>query len=76
MMLTVAEVAARLGVSRTCVYSLVESGRLRHYRIGLGRGAIRVSEEDLTAFLDGCRATGNAGASLPSRPVHLKHLTQ
>lgn len=76
MMLTVVEVAARLKVSRTCVYQLVDSRKLVSCRIGLGRGTIRISEEDLTAFIDSCRAVKTAGASLPERPVQLKHLTQ
>ena len=76
MMLTVSEVAVRLRISRTCVYQLVESGKLSCYRIGLGRGAIRISDEDLTSFVDGCRDNGHARASVPSAPVELKHLTQ
>jgi excisionase family DNA binding protein len=76
MMLTVAEVAARLRMSRTCMYQLIEAGKLSCYRIGLGRGAIRISEEDLAAYVEGCRDTGNAGASMPPGPVRLKHLKQ
>ena len=76
MMLKVKEVAARLCLSPTCVYQLVGSGKLRSQRFGLGRGTIRVSDEDLTAYVDGCRDTKTGEASVPSRPVHLKHLTQ
>jgi excisionase family DNA binding protein len=76
MMITVVEVAARLRMSRACVYQLVHAGRLTSYRIGLGRGAIRISEEDLAAYVEGCRDTGNAGASMPPGPVRLKHLKQ
>lgn len=50
-MLTVSEVADRLRVSPSTVYSLVESGVLECHRIGLGRGTIRVSEEQLQQFL-------------------------
>ena len=76
MMLTVIEVAARLRVSRTCVYQLVERGQLCCHRIGLGRGAIRVSEADLAAYIESCRGAGVKGASLPLDSVELKHLTQ
>ncbi len=76
MLLTVAEVAARLRLSRTFVYQLINSGRLKACRFGVKGGAIRVLEEDLTAYTEDSRETGNAGASLPSRPVRLKHLTQ
>jgi excisionase family DNA binding protein len=54
-MLTVRDVASELSVSATCVYQLIASGKLPCHRIGIGRGAIRVSEVDLAAFLDGCR---------------------
>ena len=77
MLLTVAEVAARLRVSRTCVYQLVNLGRLPHHRIGEEGGAIRISEEDLAAYLDGSRCSGTAGASMPpAAPLELKYLTQ
>jgi excisionase family DNA binding protein len=76
MMLTVVEVAARLRMSRTSVYQLVESGKLGCHRIGIKRGAIRISEEDLASFLDTCRVVAPARASVPSEPVQLKHLTQ
>ena len=46
-LLRVSAVALRLGISRTLVYGLVEKGRLKCYRIGLGRGGLRFSEEDL-----------------------------
>jgi len=49
---TIAEVAKRLRISLACVYALVETGRIPCYRIGVGRGTIRISEEQLQAFLD------------------------
>lgn len=58
-MLTVQDVARELTVSATCVYQLIASGKLPCHRIGIGRGAIRVSEPDLAAFLDACRASAN-----------------
>ena len=51
MCLTVREVAERLRVSQSSVYLLVENGRLAHHRIGARRGAIRISEGDLAAYL-------------------------
>jgi len=50
-MMTVAEVAKRLRVSPACAYALIDAGELACYRIGLRRGVIRVSEEQLQAFL-------------------------
>jgi len=46
--LTVREVAARLRVSTSTVYDLCESGGLAHVRVS---NAIRVGEDDLTAFI-------------------------
>lgn len=54
-MLTVSEVAKRLGVSTALVYQLVAQGRLPCYRIGLRRGAIRFAESDVEAYLVSCR---------------------
>ena len=42
-LLTINDVAARLKISKSLAYALVESGKLVPYRIGLGRGAIVVS---------------------------------
>ncbi len=67
--------AARLEVSPATVYSLVASGRLGHYRVGLGRGAIRISEEHIAAYLLAAER-GVAPLQAPSlaRRINLKHL--
>ena len=54
-MLTVKEVASELGMSATCVYQLVGTGKLVSHRFGIGRGAIRICESDLAAFVDECK---------------------
>ena len=51
-LLKVSQVAARLNCSASTVYALVEGKKLGCHRIGNGRGAIRVSEDDLQAFLE------------------------
>lgn len=48
--MTVAEAARALEVSASTVYQLCRAGRLGHVRVGLGRGAIRISEGDIEAF--------------------------
>src|SRR5215510_3403815 len=56
VMLSVQEVAEQLRCSQALVYGLCAKGRLPHYRIGMGRGAIRILDEDLAAFLECCRS--------------------
>ena len=73
MMLKVSQVAEKLNVSESIVYALIDSGRLACHRIGVGRGTIRVSTEDLDAYLASCRvANGGEPRSAP-RP-RLKHI--
>jgi excisionase family DNA binding protein len=71
--MTVRQVAARLEVSPATVYGLVNAGKLRCFRVGMGRGAIRVSDEHLAEYLKGSEPIAK---SVPA-PVHrprLKHL--
>ena len=72
-MLKVSEVARRLNVSAGCVYELVARGRLPSHRIGVGRGAIRVREEDLSQFLAATRREKGEEAPRLPRP-RLKHI--
>lgn len=72
-MLTVKQVAEKLGVSPTTVYGLCQRRKLRHARVGLGRGAIRIEEKDLQCYLQEAMA-GPEGAQ-PSPPTErFKHL--
>jgi len=72
-MMTVREIAKRLLISPACVYAILEKGELACYRIGVGRGAIRVTEEQLAAYLEK-RQQGRTTVK-PSAPVKLKHLS-
>ena len=54
-MLTVRNVAERLGVSIALVYELAK-GRIPCYRIGIGRGALRFTEKDVEEYLSSCRS--------------------
>jgi excisionase family DNA binding protein len=47
---SVAEAAKELGISRALVYALCARRRLRHERIGLGRGKIVIAEAALQEF--------------------------
>lgn len=45
--LTVKQAAERLSVSPDTIYTLCASGKLRHQRIGAGKGTIRIFPADL-----------------------------
>jgi excisionase family DNA binding protein len=47
----VEEVARRLRVSPSTIYNVVETGEMPCYRIGKGRGAIRIAEAHIQQFL-------------------------
>lgn len=49
--LTVAEAADAMKTSNKLVYALCASGRLRHQRIGTGRGMIRIQRADLAKII-------------------------
>ena len=51
--MTVKQAAERLEVSRSTIYGLVAARKLRCSRIGLGRGAIRITEEQLDEYRRG-----------------------
>jgi excisionase family DNA binding protein len=75
-LLRVGDVAQRLGISRSLVYKLVESGKLLCYRIGAGRGAIRFSECDLQDFILQSRSQDRRIGEKAKRPTRrkLRHL--
>ncbi len=56
-MLTVKQVARRLGISASLVYSWCEQHMLPHYRMGGKgkRGKILIEEAALAAFLQSCK---------------------
>lgn len=51
-LLTVQQVARRLGVSQNTVYSLIRTGQINATKLG---GSTRVSEEDLGRYVGGSR---------------------
>jgi excisionase family DNA binding protein len=73
--MTVKQAAARLEVSVATTYGLIASGKLRCYRIGNGRGVVRIADEHIAEFL---QASAPAAKQLPSPPpprqITLKHL--
>jgi excisionase family DNA binding protein len=72
---TVREVARRLEISISLTYKLIDSGKLRCRRHGLGRGVIRVSEDQLADYLASAESEKRPSQSEPPTPrVRLKHL--
>lgn len=73
-LLTVKEVAEFLRLSRSETYKLIQSKALPHYRVGPGRGAIRVKETDIQEFLE-VRRLGPRKTPAPRLPIgELKHI--
>lgn len=76
-LLTIKEMAVALRVSATTAYQLVEQGKVPCHRVGVGRGAIRIKEEDLVAYLERCRS-GESPVREQRKPVRtsaLQHLS-
>jgi excisionase family DNA binding protein len=55
MFFTVRQVADRLAVAPATIYLLCSQQRIDHIRVGVGRGAIRISAEAVNRFIE--RAT-------------------
>ena len=49
--LTVKQVVARTGFSKSLIYALVQAGKLRAYRGGLGRGTIRIDPASVPTIM-------------------------
>jgi excisionase family DNA binding protein len=73
MLLSIKQVAAKLHLGQTTVYGLCRQRKLRHFRVGLGRGAIRIDERDLEEYLKGAMAGPELVQPLPPRE-RFKHL--
>jgi excisionase family DNA binding protein len=71
----VKEAAFRLDVSPATIYGLVAAGKLRCHRVGLGRGAIRISEDHIVEYLAGAeRKVVLPSVPVPVRSFRPKHL--
>lgn len=65
-------VADMLDVSPSTIYRAIESGALRAYKVGTGKGALRVLGSAIHAYLQECAsaaAVDNAQASVASEEV-------
>lgn len=70
-MMTVEDVARRLKASDSFVYEAIASGRLTHHRLGKGQGGIRVSEQQLSAFLADTERVGKPAEESTRKYRHL-----
>lgn len=61
--LKVKEAAERLSVSEGTIYGLCRDRRLRHVRVGRGRGTIRIPEDALDALVLGVTVQAAEGAA-------------
>jgi excisionase family DNA binding protein len=60
-----AEVAARLGVSRTWLYAAAKAGRIPSIRIGGSDGPLRFVRDDLQRWIEAARAEWTPAATTP-----------
>src|SRR2546423_248600 len=73
---SVKQVATKLNCSDSFVYARIADGSLKHYRLGAGKGGIRVSQVHIDAFLAGCERGGRrAPRPQPAPAAKLKHLS-
>jgi len=72
-LLDIKQAAEVLSISTSLVYQLVESGQLRAFRVGTGRGILRIRIEDIQAYLDDCQIETAEEPMRAPRPK-LKHL--
>ena len=56
---TVAEAAAQMRLSEGAVYDLCRSRQLPHLRLGGGRGAIRINQDDIDRYVAQCFVAGD-----------------
>jgi excisionase family DNA binding protein len=71
--MTVKQAAAKLEVSVATTYALVAAGKLKCVRIGLGRGAIRITDDHIAEYLYQAQPMPSLSPSLTSRRV-FKHI--
>jgi len=65
-LLTVAEAAKSLACSQRTIYSLCNARKLRHARIGMGRGLLRVPADAIAEYLSGVIREPVSSAPVPA----------
>lgn len=59
-LLEVTDVARRLGVSVSTVYDMAKQRKIQHRRIGVGRGRVLFTEEDVQEYLEASKVERGA----------------
>ncbi len=70
-LMTVKQTSRRLAVSEATVYALISSGKLACHRVGVGRGVIRISDANVTDYLE---STRSQPAGKPTSRIHRPRL--
>lgn len=68
--LTARQAARHLNVSQGFIYRLCANGKLRHYKLGDGQGALRIRRDDLLEFVRGCRVEKRDADAGTGKPGH------
>jgi excisionase family DNA binding protein len=71
---TVTEAAERLSISGQSVYQLCSRKKLRHLRLGVGRGCVRIPASALDEFIKGATVQPEEPTAPQAPPRQLKHL--
>lgn len=74
-MLTVKAAAELLGCCVDTVYALCAARKLRHERIGLGRGRIRIPEESIEEYRRRVTVAAEEASVPPPSPIKLRHVS-
>ena len=70
--MTVTDASKRIGISRSKLYQLATDRKIAHYRVG---GKLIFNEDDIVAFLAGCRIPTSPTEMAPQLPrLKLKHI--
>jgi excisionase family DNA binding protein len=73
--LSVKNAAALLGCSADTVYALCAARKLRHERVGLGRGRIRIPEDSIEEYRRRVTVGVEEATLPPPTPIRLRHVS-
>ena len=62
-------------MSLSAMYALIEAGKIACHRLGMGKGSIRISQEDLQFYLESCRVGESIKETETPRRKKLRHIS-